>query len=238
MIYIDDLGDVRHIRNVLRMKKGDGLTLCDGAGREYDGVIEDIGDASGGAIAVSVTDVRQSAEPRSEITLYQCMPKQGKMETVIQKSTELGAARFVPVFSARSVPKAKNAEAKLSRWRRVAEEASKQSGRGVVPQVEQPVFIAEAAAALGDFDIALFPYENERGTTIKSVLRGFAAEQGDAPSHSHIAIIIGPEGGFTGEEAGLLVGAGARPCSLGTTILRTETAGPAAIAMALYELEL
>jgi 16S rRNA (uracil1498-N3)-methyltransferase len=160
------------------------------------------------------------------------------METVIQKSTELGAARFVPVFSERSVPKAKNTDAKALRWQRVAEEASKQSGRGSVPLVEPPIAIAEAAAALGEFDMAIFPYENEEKITIKDVLRGFLSETGDNASHNSIAIIIGPEGGFTEEEARLLISSGARACSLGGTILRTETAGPAAIAMALYELEL
>ncbi|MDR0596310.1 MAG: 16S rRNA (uracil(1498)-N(3))-methyltransferase, partial [Clostridiales Family XIII bacterium] len=90
MIYIEDAGDARHIRSVLRMRPGDALTLCDGTGREYDGIIKEMEDAAGGAIAVAVTDVRQSTEPRTEITLYQCVPKQGKMETVIQKSTELG----------------------------------------------------------------------------------------------------------------------------------------------------
>jgi len=275
-IYIEDAGDVRHIKNVLRMKPGDNLTLCDGTGRVYEGTIEEIGDA----VSLAVTDVKYAAESRTKITLYQCVPKQGKMETVIQKSTELGVVRFVPVFSARSVPKPKNIDAKISRWQRVSEEAAKQSGRGVIPVVDMLLSLTEAAETFGEYDRVLFPYENEDRTTIKDVLRaykeglktsdtrlsseilkrrdtsrmerqdepqmerregeaGSAALRGwDADTHPRIAIIIGPEGGFTDAEAFQLIDAGARSCSLGGTILRTETAGPASVAMTLYEMEL
>ncbi|MDR3225122.1 MAG: 16S rRNA (uracil(1498)-N(3))-methyltransferase [Clostridiales Family XIII bacterium] len=269
-IYIEDAGDVRHIKNVLRMKPGDELTLCDGTGRAYEGAIEEIGDM----VSVSVTDIKYAVAPRTKITLYQCVPKQGKMETIIQKSTELGAVRFVPVFSARSVPKPKNADAKITRWQRIAEEAAKQSGRSVIPVVDIPLSISDASETFGEYDLTLFPYENEDRTTIKDVLREYLEtmktpgaeaplppeipDQWDTPqsepheedacsgipqervsaAHPHIAVIIGPEGGFTDAEAFRLIDAGARPCSLGGTILRTETAGPASIAMALYEMEL
>jgi 16S rRNA (uracil1498-N3)-methyltransferase len=244
MIYIEDEGDVRHIRNVLRMKPGDSIIAADGAGREYTGTIEEIG----GAVTLSVVDMVHAAEPRTKVTLYQCVPKQGKMETVIQKSTELGAVAFVPVFSQRSVPKPSDPERKAVRWQRVAAEASKQSGRAVIPTVDIPLSLADAACTFGKYDLALFPYEKEGRVTIKGVLRKYASHlhtiEGNQHSHRdadagrRIAVIIGPEGGFTDEEALRIEGAGAAPCSLGSTVLRAETAGPAAISMIMYELEL
>jgi 16S rRNA (uracil1498-N3)-methyltransferase len=226
-VYIESPEDVRHIRSVLRMKEGDSLTACDDAGREYTGVIERAGDA----VVMKVTDIVRAPEPRVRIALYQCVPKQGKMETVIRKATELGAVRFVPVFSERSVPKPSNMDAKLERWQRVAEEAAKQSGRGSVPAVDVPLGLSEAVGTFGEFDLVVFPYEMEDRRTIKDVLRAAA----DAV---HIAIVIGPEGGFTDAEAFAIEDVGGAPCSLGATILRSETAGPAAVAMTLYELEL
>jgi 16S rRNA (uracil1498-N3)-methyltransferase len=274
-IHIEDEGDVRHIKSVLRMKPGDSLAVCDGAGREYRGTIEEIG----AAVRLSVDDIVHASEPRAKVALYQCVPKQGKMETIIQKSTELGAARFVPVFSERSVPKPKDVERKAARWQRVAEEASKQSGRAKIPVVDIPLSLPEAAETFGEYDLVIFPYENEDRATIKDVLRAFAARFGregradessadfgdfgdlgdpadsadeksraaGAPEQTgvrragagpRIAVVIGPEGGFTDAEAFAIADAGASPCSLGGTILRTETAGPAAIAMMMYELEL
>jgi 16S rRNA (uracil1498-N3)-methyltransferase len=219
------------------MKPGDALAVCDGTGREYIGTIDEIGEV----VMLSVNDITHAVEPRTKITLYQCVPKQGKMETVIQKSTELGAVRFVPVFSERSVPRQAGSGNKQERWQRVAESASKQSGRGLVPAVDVPLTLAEAVGTFGEYDLTLFPYENEGRDTIKDVLRGYAAAAGvEAPGDrgARVAVIIGPEGGFSDAEAFAIEGAGAAPCSLGATILRTETAGPAAVAMILYELEL
>jgi 16S rRNA (uracil1498-N3)-methyltransferase len=244
-IYIEDATDVRHIRDSLRMKPGDALVVCDGTGREYTGTIDDIGEV----VTLSVSDIVGAVEPRTKITLYQCVPKHGKMEVVIQKATELGVVRFVPVFSERSVPRPGDSGRKSERWQRVAESASKQSGRGLVPVVDIPLSLAEALETLGEYDLTIFPYENEDRDTIKDVLRGYAAASGsfggepsDLPDASdrgvRVAVIIGPEGGFTDAEAFAIESAGAEPCSLGATILRTETAGPAATAMILYELEL
>jgi 16S rRNA (uracil1498-N3)-methyltransferase len=278
-IIISDVASVRHIVNVLRKKQGDYVEVSDGAGKKYICRIDElppragegpppdmtesgaVGKSSahrtehGRGIVLAIEDIVYAPEPCTKITLFQCVSKQGKMEVAIQKSTELGAAAFVPVFSDRSVPKAAGAEAKLRRWRRVAEEAAKQSGRSAVPSVADPVSMKEAAGEMEGFDLLLFPYENEGDVTIKDVLRGFIGRRGSGEGFSpdsavrgnsetaperetRIAVIIGPEGGFTDEEARLLCGAGAEACSLGANILRAETAGPAAIAMILYELEL
>ncbi|MDR2163503.1 MAG: 16S rRNA (uracil(1498)-N(3))-methyltransferase [Clostridiales Family XIII bacterium] len=239
MVYIEDPGDVRHIRDVLRMNPGDNLIAVGGEGMEYTCRINEIGDA----VRLFIVNITHAPEPRVKVTLYQCVPKHGKMETIIQKSTELGAVRFVPVFSERSVPKPNDMARKVGRWQRVAQEASKQSGREAVPVVDTPLTLEEAVETFGEYDLMLFPYENEDRATIKCVLRGYSARHGiddGVTLHSgpRVALVIGPEGGFTDSEAFAIEGAGAVPCSIGGTILRTETAGPAAIAMVMYELEM
>jgi 16S rRNA (uracil1498-N3)-methyltransferase len=234
--------------------------LSDGSEREYFARLvryERARDGSDELVAVfEILYERAAADPETRITLFQCLPKQGKMENIIQKSTELGVSRIVPVVSERSVPAPRDAGARVSRWRRIAEAACKQSGRGSVPEVADFVYIAGVPAAASG-SVMIFPYEGERVTSIKSVLRALAAggcesrqldviREGVAAEVRRsaevgafdIAVVIGPEGGFAEHEAAALVCAGARACSLGRTILRTETAGPAAIAMIVYELEL
>lgn len=159
----------------------------------------------------------------------------------MQKAVELGVNRIVPVFMKRTVVTDKgNFGKKIDRWQRVSAEAVKQCKRGIVPEVLPAVKMNDVIGGFGDFDIVLFPYENEKGLTIKDVLREFAAERqkGAGTKKSKIAVIIGPEGGFSDEEAEAVKSAGGISVSLGKTILRTETAGMAALSMIMYELEL
>ena len=176
--------------------------------------------------------------------------KQGKMELIVQKAVELGAYGIVPVFMDRTVVTDKgNFGKKIQRWQKVSNEAVKQCKRGIIPQIEDAIKMPEVIQRFAGFDLVLFPYENEDGTTIKEVLRPLAggsyAEASTADGNAgksarpeNIAIIIGPEGGFSEKEAQQIVEAGGKSVSLGKTTLRTETAGLAAIAMTLYELEL
>ena len=162
------------------------------------------------------------------------------METIIQKCVELGVHRIVPVFMDRTVVVDRgNFGKKVDRWNKVSAEAVKQCRRGIIPEVTQPVKTEDVLQdrdnsgtpdMLEEFDLVLFPYENEKGATIKDALRKTNA--------ANVAVIIGPEGGFSDEEALAIIGAGGVSVSLGKTILRTETAGMAAIAMIMYELEL
>jgi 16S rRNA (uracil1498-N3)-methyltransferase len=155
------------------------------------------------------------------------------METIIQKSVELGAFAVVPVFTARSVViDDGNFHKKIQRWQKISNEAVKQCRRGIIPRVREAMTFQEMLDSLPPFDLALFPYENETERTIKEALRSVPKKPGTA------ALIIGPEGGFSDGEARALVRAGAVSVSLGKTVLRTETAGMAAIAMTMYELEL
>ena len=218
--------DVKHIAKVLRLGKGDAVQLCDGQGNECDAVIRSI---APDAVSFDTAPWRRAiSEPAVSITLFQCLPKAGKMETIIQKCVELGACAFVPVQSSRCVVVLKPPyEGRIERWQRVAEEAAKQSRRGVIPQVLPPVMLDKLDFAA--FDTVLVAYENERAVTLKAALR-------EKPV-MRIAIVIGPEGGFSEEEIALLTEEGARAVSLGTRILRTETAGMAMTAQILYEVE-
>lgn len=231
VIRITDPGDVKHIRKVLRMRLGDAVEVSDGDRWEYAGAIEAIADDQ---VVIRIADKQAFArELALEVTLYQGIPKAGKLETVVQKCTELGVYAVVPVFMKRSVVTAgPGLDRKLERLQRVADEAVKQCRRGRIPQVGPAMTFGEMLQALPEADVVLFPYENEEKRTLKDVLRSIQ------PVPRSVAIVIGPEGGFSEEEAQALDQAGAHRASLGKTILRTETAGMAALAMTLYEWEL
>ncbi len=233
-IYITDRGDIHHMKKVLRLAYGDEVDISDGAVWEYRARIEEIGENQ--AVLTIVDNQKFAREPHIRITLFQGIPKAGKMEGIIQKSVELGVDKIVPVFMERTVVVDKgNFCKKLERWQKISDEAVKQCKRGMIPQIENSCRFEEALPMLKDYDLILFPYENEENTTIKDCLRGIT---GSGESPETVAIIIGPEGGFSDREAVMLDGAGSRRVTLGKTILRTETAGPAAIAMTMYELEL
>ncbi len=219
--------EARHIAVVLRMRPGDEVLLINGAGEECNAVIAGCSETE---VTLDITERRQSAaEPRVDVTLYQCLPKQGKMETIIQKCSELGVHEIVPTVSKRCVVKLDGKDNKLARWNKVAVEAAKQCGRAFVPCVRTPVRLE--ACDFHEYDLALLAYENELETTLKSVLR---AQGSTARS---IAVIIGPEGGFEPVEAERVVSLGGIAVSLGKRILRTETAGMAMLAQIMYELD-
>lgn len=220
--------DVQHIAKVLRLRAGDEVTLCDGAKTEYTARIDSVEKER---ITLRVLETAASkTESAVEITLYQGLPKAGKLETIIQKCVELGIGKVIPFDAERSVVKLseKDFAKKQSRYQRVAYEAAKQSRRGIIPEVSGLVKLAKED--FSGFDLILLAYEEERGTTLKKALRA----KMDA---KRIALIVGPEGGFAPEEADMLIQRGAVSVSLGPRILRTETAGMAMLAMTVYELE-
>ena len=186
------------------------------------------------AVEAVIEDKQRFArEPSLEITLYQGVPKGDRMEQVVQKCTELGVVQIVPVFMMRSVV-ADNGKygKKIIRYNTIAREAAKQCRRGIVPVVTEPIYPDDFSTLADTYDLILFPYENEEKRTIKQCLRGLKEKP------KRIAIIVGPEGGFSDEEAGHILFSGGISVSLGKTILRTETAGPVAAAMCMYELEM
>ncbi len=233
-IYLTDKQDLHHMKKVLRMSVGDEMDISDGSAWEYHVEIESLDDKE--AVLLILDKQKFAREPELLVTLYQGIPKASKMEEIIQRCVELGVNSIVPVFMERTVVVDKgNFGKKLDRWQKISDEAVKQCKRGIIPDVQDTVKFKEALTSLADHDLILFPYENEDNRTIKDCLREVVAS-GNKPKT--VAIIIGPEGGFADKEAVALDEIGAHRVSLGKTILRTETAGPAALAMTMYELEL
>ena len=230
-ISITDRQDIKHLSKVLRLKEGDSVDVSDSAEWEYKAEIEEIREDE---VILKITDKQKFArEPEVQVTLFQGIPKAGKMETIIQKCVELGVHAVVPVFMDRTVVVEKgNFGKKLDRWQKISDEAVKQCKRGMIPEVMEQRKFKQAVKDLQNYDLVLFPYENETGYSIKDCLRNLKEKP------ENIAIIIGPEGGFSNSEVADLDEIKAEKVTLGKTILRTETAGMAALAMTMYELEL
>lgn len=222
--------DAHHISRSLRMRVGEGLTLCDGCGKDYECTIEDISDAS---VILNVCESHMSkAEPPYTANVYQALVKGDKFDTVIQKSVECGAAHITPLVTSRCTVKlsASDIDKKRVRWQRIAAEAAKQCGRGIIPTVDEPSNISDISKICASHDTVLFCYEN--GTHL---LKDAIAEVSETPKS--IAVIIGPEGGFSEEEASRVREAGAITVSLGKRILRTESAAPFVLACLSFALE-
>ena len=230
-IRITDWDDRKHMTRVLRLKTGDAICVSDTVRFEYTAEITSI---EKDYIEARILDKQKFArEPELRITLFQGVPKQGKMETIIQKNVELGVYSIVPTFTDRSVVIDHGSfHKKIGRWQKIADEAVKQCKRGIIPQIRREMGFQDMINDLVNYDLTVFPYENEENYTIKEFLRSLKEKP------KKVAVIIGPEGGFSDREADELIKMGVRSVTLGRTVLRTETAGMAAIAMMMYELEL
>lgn len=220
--------DARHIIRSLRMQPGEPLTICDSLGKDYDCEIESLEPE---AVNLRILAIRETAaEPSVKVTLYQALPKSDKFDWVVQKTVELGVGRIIPVMTARCVsrPDEKSMRKKVERWQKIAVEAAKQSGRGILPRIGEPlsfsVAVEEAASRAkeknGGKAAALLFYEGGGERILRLVDEG--AEE--------ISIFIGPEGGFDPSEVELAVKRGVQTATLGPRILRTETAPIAAMA--------
>lgn len=222
--------DFHHIRDVLRLKTGDSVTVCDGARNDLLCTIERFM-PDGIDMRITGRAVNQS-EPPYRVTLYQGLAKGDKMDTIIQKAVELGASRIVPVSCRRSVVRldGKDTGRKVERWQRIAAEAAKQCGRGEVPEVGAVLTFSEAVTEAAMAEIRLVPWEGEREQSLRSALER-DHQPGQRPS---VSILIGPEGGFDADEITQALAAGLSPVTLGRRILRTETAGAAVLAMIIY----
>ncbi|OHW62555.1 ribosomal RNA small subunit methyltransferase E [Andreesenia angusta] len=221
--------DLKHIKNVLRLKEGEEVSICDGEENDYVAVIESI-DSQEVLLSI-VESFKSKGEAPIKLKLYQGLPKGDKMELIVQKCTELGVSEIVPMATKRAVVKLsdeKKIAKKLERWQKIAEEAAKQSKRGRIPLVDRLVTLKEAVSELGEDELALMLYESERENSLKKALRGYDGK--------NVSVFVGPEGGFEESEAEMLKAAGAKVVSLGNRILRTETAGLAASAVIMYEL--
>lgn len=232
--FVDNIGpdaaviegeDWKHLASVLRLKKGDHVMLSDGKGSQCEGEIERV---EIGKVLVKTGPWRPCvSEPHHKLTVFQCLPKAGKMEPILQKCTELGMNALVPTLSRRCVVQpGKDFDKKLIRYRKIVREAAMQSHRGIVPEVLPLVELKKADLSI--FDTVYVAYEGEKALTLKAAMA-------DKPGR-RMALFIGPEGGFEPEEVAALVEKGATAVSLGPRILRTETAGMAMCAEILFEL--
>lgn len=220
--------DVKHIGRVLRLGTGDEVMLCDGACTDYLARIEEV---KKDAVLLSILSSSPSkTEPHRRVTLYQGLPKSGKMELILQKCVELGIWAVVPVVAQRSVVKLspQDFEPKRLRYQRVACEAAKQARRGIIPHVTS-LSSSFQETAVSRHDLLLIADEEEQTSSLKQVLK---ANQ----SAKDIGLVIGPEGGLERSEVASLKERGGITLTMGPRVLRTETAGMAALAMILYEL--
>ena len=223
--------DVNHMKNVLRMKPGEEILISNGVDKDYHCQVETLDSDAVTARILSVDE--EGTELPGKIYLFQGLPKQEKMELIVQKAVELGVYQVIPVAMKRSVVKldAKKEEAKIRRWNTIAESAAKQSKRIVIPEVTGVMSVKEALAYAADFDLKLLPYENARGMAATK-------EQVEAVRPGmDIAVFIGPEGGFEETEVEEARAAGFYPVSLGKRILRTETAGLTMLSILMYQME-
>lgn len=222
--------DALHITKSLRMKQGEKVCVCDMARREYDCSLESAGEE----VLLTVESEREcDTEPPYFATLYQALVKGDKFDTVVQKAVECGASRIVPYISDRCVVRLnkKECEKKRLRWQRIAAEAAKQCGRGIIPEVCGLLTFDEMLCDAAEADVPLFCYEAEEGDTVPSALKA----EGEKNT---LSVVIGSEGGFAVTEAQKARDAGLISVGLGKRILRTETASSFVLACISYELEL
>ncbi len=224
--------DVNHIKNVLRMKTGEEVSISNGVdGNEYRAEISEIYEDR--IICKLMFVKKDGVELPSKITLFQGLPKGDKMEMIIQKAVELGATEIVPVDTKRCVMKLdeKKEKNKIARWQAIAEAAAKQSKRAIVPRILPSMKFAKALEYCRDTKVKLIPYEMaEDMSKTREIMNGLKPGE-------DIAIFIGPEGGFDTEEIEKAMADGVLPITLGKRILRTETAGMTVLSIIMYHLE-
>ena len=218
--------DANHIGRSLRMRPGEELTVCC-CGVDYNCVIRSI---TADAVYLDlVSKHRCAAEPSVEVTLFQAVPKLDKLEYIIQKSIELGVSRIVPVLTRRCISRPDEQEfarKKLPRLNKIAEEAAKQSGRGIIPEVAPMVSYKEALEMMKKLDRNVLLYEEEEG--------GRSFGDVDFSGAKTVGLLIGSEGGFDKEEAAAATEAGAEQVWLGKRILRCETAPITALSILMF----
>ncbi len=223
--------DVNHIINVLRLKREDEIQICNQeTAKNYIAKIVQYDKEK--VVCKIEREIKSEVEPKVNVTLYQGLPKADKMELIIQKTTEIGIKRIIPVSMERSIVKLneKDSKKKIQRWQKIAEVAAKQSKRDKIPQIEDVINISKIYSNINEYDIFIVAYENEKQIKLKEILKKYN-------SAKNIAVLIGPEGGIEEKEIEKLKQSGVTTVSLGSTILRTETAPIVITSNILYELE-
>lgn len=219
--------DSRHIAKVLRLKTGDEILCPNGRGQLYRVVLQSLDPVQ--TVGEIVAATQEDSEPQLQITLAQCLPKGERWDFILQKCTELGVSNFQPLYSERTVVQIKTDEQakKRERWQKIVQEAAEQSQRGKCPVVLEPISYERFLQRFASYDAVLLAWEKEAANGLLPVLQSISQPQ-------RIALIVGPEGGITSQEAASAIAAGAKSVSFGPRILRAETAAMAFCTMVLY----
>lgn len=219
--------ELEHLRKVLRLRPGERITLFDDEGWEHEGVIRSYG-ARAGEIEI-IRSYQADRESPLRVILAQALGKGEKVDWVVEKATELGVGSIVPFVSSRTVVRLdeRKMASRLARWRKIALSAAKQSGRTRIPEILPLMDFAALVRHPWPCDLKLFFWEKES----RQVLGALRGKRGDLNS---LLVMIGPEGGFSPEEASEAMGQGFEPVGLGKRILRTETAAVAALSLVQF----
>lgn len=223
--------DANHLARSLRARRGDRLTAVDGVGN--CAVIELINFDREKITAKRISDIQRVAEGR-KIILADCLPKQNRFNTIIEKATELGVTKIQPLISERTIarPGGMHESSKLERWRRIAKEAAEQCARDTITEIGNVCSLNDWLKSIYPIKdtLLLFCWENEQETTVRAVLSSYKNSGGE-----NIIVLIGPEGGFTDREVHDIKSIGGVSVTLGKRVLKTDTAAIAALAMINYE---
>lgn len=220
----------KQISKVLRLRKGEFIVLMDNSGMEYSVELSLISDDYCSGVVTQKTS--GTAEPKIPICLFQSILKTDRFDTVLQKGTELGVSKFVPIYSERTIPRSpyKLYESKSLRWNKIILEAAEQCGRSIIPILEHPMDLKEAVSSAEG--LVILAWENMKGTNLGQVLR----DNNHIIKEKGISVLVGPEGGFSSQEIEDAKSRGAIIISLGNRLLRSDTAGLALSAILMYEL--
>lgn len=224
--------DVNHIKNVLRLQKGEEIQVCN-SDMEKTYITKIVEIESNKVIVEILEECTNTTETNTYLHIFQGLPKQEKMESIIQKATEIGAVEITPLKMERCVVKLddKTQEKKIERWQKIAEVAAKQSKRDKIPQINSCIDLKNIYEKVKNYDIVIVAYEEETQTTIKQVLKQLTKKD-----NMQVAIVIGPEGGISSQEIEYLKTLkNTQVVTLGKRILRTETAPIVLASIIMYE---
>jgi 16S rRNA (uracil1498-N3)-methyltransferase len=227
IIKIKDKTEVHHIRDVMRLKKGDSVDIFNGQGIEFSCVIEELKREE---IIITIKDklIPKHGKPYN-VTLYQAIPKKSKMDFVVEKTVELGVDRIVPMVTERTVPEIKDPAARIERWKRIGLASSKQCGRRILPVISGIMDFSSALMDLKQKDLVIFASLDRESKPLKNILRGL--------SPKNIAVFVGPEGDFSPIEVSMVKVNGHSVCSLGNMVLKSDTAAIYILSCLSYELQ-
>jgi len=227
IIELKDPAEVRHICNVMRLGEGDPITVFDGQGREYLGEIKEIKKQ---LILITIRKSLSAAKGKDfSVTLYQAIPKKSKMDFIVEKAVELGVDKIVPVATERTIPELRDkVQGKTNRWQRIAKAASKQCGRARLPLISTVMDFNSALDEARNNELVILAALDNDAKPLNSILKGISPKS--------VALFIGPEGDFSNKEILLAKKNDINICSLGTLVLRVETAAIYALSALNYEL--